>query len=255
MARIQEYTIDTVLSDEDLILGSNADDANKTVNFTVGDLKTYIQSSTAYTAGGGLALTGTVFSNTAPDQNVVLTAGANTTITGTYPSFTISSSGGTSTSIEESFIGLTGAAINFVGIGTLTTLPFTTANNANNTSSYHLGTAPAVLQNTAGVIENISGSQIIVKVEFSCAINFSGGNAEVIYYLQKSVNSGGTWTNEDIVTRDHSGSGSVAQHSFWFIELLNSGDQLRVQMAGSAGEQLSALSAVSFAVKAPGNII
>tara|TARA_R110000744_G_C19088211_1_gene532093 strand:- start:17 stop:631 length:615 start_codon:yes stop_codon:yes gene_type:complete len=204
MARIQEYTIDTVLSDADKIIGTDADDSNKTVNFTIGDLKTYINASTP---------------------------------------------------IPECFIGKNSAALNFTGVETLQTIVFTAANNANNTSSYHLGTAPAVLQNTAGVIENTSGSQIIVKVEFSCAINFSGGNAEVIYYLQKSVNSGATWTNEEIVTRSNSGGGSIAQHSFWFIELLNSGELLRVQMAGSAGEQLNAFSAVSFAVKAPGNII
>jgi len=207
MARIQTYNIDTVLSDSDKMLGTDADDANKTVNFTIGDLKTYINA-------------------------------AATAI------------------IPECFIGKNSVPLDFNGVSEpLQTIVFTAANNANNTSSYHLGTAPSVLQNTAGVIENMSGSQIIVKVEFSCAVSFRGGNAEVIYYLQKSVNGGGTWTNEDIVTRDHSGGGSIAQHSFWFIELLNSGDQLRVQMAGSAGEQLNAFSAVSFAVKAPGNII
>lgn len=207
MARIQTYDIDTVLSDADKILGTDANDADKTVNFTIGNLKTYINA-------------------------------AVTTI------------------IPECFIGKNSARLDFNGVSEpLQTIVFTAANNANNTSSYHLGTAPAVLQNTAGVIKNISSSQIIVKVEFSCAVTFSGGSAEVIYYLQKSVNSGSTWTNEDIVTRSHTGGGSVAQHSFWFIELLNSGDQLRVQMAGSAGEQLNAFSAVSFAVKAPGNII
>ena len=54
---------------------------------------TFAQVSTAqiYSAGSGLALTGTVFSNTAPDQVVTLTQGGATTITGTYPNFTISS--------------------------------------------------------------------------------------------------------------------------------------------------------------------
>jgi len=207
MARIQTYNIDTVLSDADKMIGTDADDANKTVNFTIGDLKTYI----------------------------------NAAVTDVIP---------------ECFIGKNSETLDFTGVENLQTIVFTAANNANNTSSYHLGTAPAVLQNTAGVIQNMSGSQIIVKVEFSCAVSFSGGISEVIYYLQKSVNSGVTWTNEDIVTRDHrGGQASIAQHSFWFIELLNSGDQLRVQMAGRSGEQLSALSAVSFAVKAPGNII
>jgi hypothetical protein len=50
-----------------------------------------ISSAQIYSAGSGLALTGTVFSNTAPDQIVTLTQSGATTITGTYPNFTISS--------------------------------------------------------------------------------------------------------------------------------------------------------------------
>jgi len=44
-----------------------------------------------YSAGTGLSLVGTTFNNTAPDQIVTLTQGGSTTITGTYPNFTISS--------------------------------------------------------------------------------------------------------------------------------------------------------------------
>ena len=50
-----------------------------------------ISSAQVYSAGSGLALTGTVFSNAAPDQTVTLTQGGATTISGTYPNFTISS--------------------------------------------------------------------------------------------------------------------------------------------------------------------
>ena len=69
MARIETYPIDTVLSDSDLLFGTNADDANATVNFTVGDLKTYILQGMAngtvtsvsrIGTVSGLTLTGTV---------------------------------------------------------------------------------------------------------------------------------------------------------------------------------------------------
>ena len=48
-------------------------------------------TNTEYTAGSGLNLSGTTFSNTAPDQTVSLTGSGATTISGTYPNFTISS--------------------------------------------------------------------------------------------------------------------------------------------------------------------
>ena len=44
MARIQTYTVDTVLSDSDLILGSNADNSLDTVNFKLSDVKAYVLS-------------------------------------------------------------------------------------------------------------------------------------------------------------------------------------------------------------------
>ena len=56
------------------------------------DPSNYVNTGdTTYTAGTGLTLVGTVFSNTAPDQTVSLTGTGATTITGTYPNFTIDS--------------------------------------------------------------------------------------------------------------------------------------------------------------------
>ena len=48
-------------------------------------------TNTTYSAGTSMSLVGTTFNNTAPDQVVTLTQGGSTTITGTYPNFTISS--------------------------------------------------------------------------------------------------------------------------------------------------------------------
>jgi len=51
----------------------------------------YVTTDTTYTAGTGLTLVGTEFRNAAPDQTVGITGGANVTVTGTYPNFTIAS--------------------------------------------------------------------------------------------------------------------------------------------------------------------
>jgi len=50
-------------------------------------------TDTTYSAGTAISLVGTTFNNTAPDQVVALTQGGLTTVTGTYPNFTISSTG------------------------------------------------------------------------------------------------------------------------------------------------------------------
>ena len=69
MARIQTYIVDTVLSDSDLILGSNADDSLDTVNFKLSDVKAYVLSGGSVTSVSGtgtvsgLTLTGTVTSS------------------------------------------------------------------------------------------------------------------------------------------------------------------------------------------------
>jgi hypothetical protein len=63
------------------------DSTNKRVTISSTDTDT----NTTYSAGSGLSLSGTTFSNSAPDQTVTLTGSGATSISGTYPNFTISS--------------------------------------------------------------------------------------------------------------------------------------------------------------------
>ena len=56
------------------------------------DTVTVPDNNTQYSAGSGISLSGTTFSNSAPDQTVALTGSGSTTVSGTYPNFTISSS-------------------------------------------------------------------------------------------------------------------------------------------------------------------
>jgi hypothetical protein len=85
-----------------------------------------ISSAQVYSAGSGLALTGTVFSNTAPDQVVTLTQGGVTTITGTYPNFTISTLAGLTSSVAELNV-LTGMTASTAELNQLDTNTFTSA--------------------------------------------------------------------------------------------------------------------------------
>ena len=63
---------------------------------------------TVYNAGSGLTLTGTTFSNTAPDQTVTLSGSGATAVSGTYPNFTITSTDNNTTYSAGSGISLSG---------------------------------------------------------------------------------------------------------------------------------------------------
>ena len=67
-----------------------AGSGNTTVSKS-GQTITISSTGANFTAGSGLQLIGTQFSNTAPDQTVSLTGSGATTISGTYPNFTVSS--------------------------------------------------------------------------------------------------------------------------------------------------------------------
>ena len=68
-------------------LDGKVDDSQVLTNVPSGAVFT----DTTYSAGSGLSLSGTSFSNSAPDQVVSLTGAGATSITGSYPNFTISS--------------------------------------------------------------------------------------------------------------------------------------------------------------------
>jgi hypothetical protein len=99
-------------------VSSTAPAANQILKYNGTTWVPAADENTTYTAGSGLSLTGTTFANTSPDQTVTLTQGGATTITGTYPNFTISStdnnSGGTVTSIATGN-GITGGPITTTG--------------------------------------------------------------------------------------------------------------------------------------------
>ena len=61
MARISQYQVDANISDNDQLIGSDAENANITKKFTVGDLAAYINGENSESPGGG---TGTVTSVT-----------------------------------------------------------------------------------------------------------------------------------------------------------------------------------------------
>jgi hypothetical protein len=57
MAKIKTYTIDNIISDKDVVIGSDADNSNETKNFQVSDLRQYVLSGLEPETGGNLKIT------------------------------------------------------------------------------------------------------------------------------------------------------------------------------------------------------
>ena len=119
-----------------------------TSQFLLWDGSTYAWGTppnTTYSAGTGLNLVGTTFNNTAPDRVVSLTGGGATTVSGTYPNFTISS---TDTNTNTTYaagngVTLTGTTFSVSAGGGLT-------QNAGGLS--HTDTSTQVSVNNAGAV-------------------------------------------------------------------------------------------------------
>ena len=101
-----------------------------------------IPTGTNYSAGVGIDITGTVISNTAPDQTVSITGTGGATVTGAYPNFTINSADAQTLSIAGSQLTISG--------GNAVTLPAGT--------TYTSGTGINILGN---VISNSQPDQVV----------------------------------------------------------------------------------------------
>ncbi len=124
-----------------------------------------------YTAGNGISITGNVVENTAPDQPVSLTGQGATSVSGTYPNFTISSTDTNTTYTAGTGIDITGTIINntapdqavsLIGQGSTTvsgSYPNFTINSTDNNTTYTAGTGINI---TGTTIENTAPDQPVV---------------------------------------------------------------------------------------------
>ena len=163
----------------------------------------FVDTNTTYSAGSGITLSGTTFSNSSPDQTVALTGAGATTVTGAYPNFTITStdtdtntnttygagtgitlSGTTfSNSAPDQTVALTGAGATSVS-GTYPNFTITSTDTDTNTNTtYSAGTGISL----NGTTFSANGSAITgvnaAKVDnFSISTNSTGTDANTIYF-------------------------------------------------------------------------
>lgn len=130
-------------------------------------------AGTTYTAGTGIDVTGTVITNTAPDQTVTLNQAGIISVTGTYPNFTIQGSEVDGSTTNEGSL--------FVSAGTSTTSVI----NSNTPGSF-----PITISNGGGLLLNENTS--------THTITFTALDQSNINEGMLSVNSAGS--NESYIS-------------------------------------------------------
>ncbi len=175
------------------------------------NLNNYITNNggggSTYTAGTGIGISGTVINNTAPDQVVSLTGAGGTTVTGTYPNFTITSTNDW---------GLTGNA----GTNTATNFLGTTDNvgliiKTNNVERMRVANGGAVMVNTS----TSSGQLTVASGGTTPAIVGSATDASGVVGVNNSTNS----VSGYFVNSHATGSGILAVGNNYSPVTLNGG--------------------------------
>jgi hypothetical protein len=183
-----------------------------------------LNSGTNYTAGQGININGSTISNSSPDQVVSLTGSGTTTVSGTYPNFTISSTS-SGVTLDQAY--------DFGGAGlgrTITTDAGSVQINnfSNTTTALEINSSVA---NSSAVLANISGIGVGFRAEstnpsnsFSAiqantnSNNFQnsaiiGNNSGAGYGVTGQITSGGTGSSAVFGNnlRTNGGSGVLGQ--------------------------------------------
>ena len=191
--------------------------------------------------------------NTAPDQVVSIAGTGGVDVTGTYPSFTIDGSNVQSGIFEEMFVGIPEAPYP-LGSNSSQSVSFSIPDNTSETTSYHLGQAPAKLSSPQqDYILNSSGVPQIVYVDISAHVQVDSPNSDITYKL--NYNNGSGFVAKQAVTRYKGFTGEQVD-SFWGVFLLGAGHILNISISSDSGNvTLLPNTQIKFQVKEKGNII
>ena len=152
-------------------------------------------TDTTYSAGSGLSLSGTTFSNAAPDQTVALTGSGATSVSGTYPNFTISS-----TDTDTTYA---------VGDGGLTQKNFTTALKSKLDGIEASATADQTAAEIRALVESATDSNVFTDADHS-KLNSVAANANN-YSLPSNVGT------QSVVTTAPTSASGFANGHIWYV--------------------------------------
>ncbi len=166
-------------------------------NLKFSDGSTQTTAFIPYIPGTGIGIAGTTITNSSPDQTVSLTGTNGITITGTYPSFTLSGASFWKTTGNSGLV----AGTNFIGTTDAVDLVFKTGNTefmriANANSRLGIGTTSPlakvhIKQGSSGTTATSFASGIVVENSTSASITIitPSGNDRSIFFGD-DLNSG-----------------------------------------------------------------
>jgi hypothetical protein len=201
---------------------------------------TNTDTNTTYSAGSGLSLVGTEFRNAAPDQTVSLTGAGATTISGTYPNFTITS---TDTNTDTNTVTQIGTADNptapgdftFLGKGATTITQsggkiYVSSTDTDTNTTYSAGTGLTLSGTTfslTNTYDNYDGWDLFTdgtsrgRISSGENVNFAGGSNVSLSYSSTNntitINSTDTNTDTDTITTIAAKGFLPASGDFTFI--------------------------------------
>lgn len=201
MARISTYVSDTDITDSDKVIGSDAGASNATKNFTVGDLKSHINTGYATEAYADQA---EADANTYTDNAVAPL-------------------------IKQKVVGITPALALNAGVRRNIIYNSVTGDPSTGSLNYNSSEADLTVDTGQGEVENTSGGDLVLRIAtttFTTVSGGGGGSRTVSYFLQKYTTS---WADVKEVQRVKASDGEYAD-SFWSYFKLQDGEKFRVQM-------------------------
>ena len=154
-------------------------------NFVITSTDT--NNNTTYTAGSGMTLSGTQFINAAPDQVVAITGTGATTVTGTYPNFTVNSTDNNTTYTAGS--GMTLSGTQFINAAPDQTVAITGTGATSVTGTYPNFTVSSTDNNTTYTAGNgltLSGTQFLMSGSYTGTFTATG---DVVAYSDMALKS------------------------------------------------------------------
>lgn len=227
MARISTYASDTNITDSDKVIGSDAGASNATKNFTVGDLKSHINTgyateayadqaeadARAYTDARETAITSAYqsYADQAEADANAYTDTREAAITLAYQTYTDTAESDANTYTDNSIIASEkqkiAAATNSLTVDTSAPsgtnqintdydITFKAISVTNDASAGSLNLFPALspnltLDHSTGAIQNSSGNDISVKINMSAFTSTINNGTNIIYTLWLNQAGGG----------------------------------------------------------------